>query len=179
MRIIAGTYKGKKFFAPRKLPVRPTSDMHKEALFNILYHRFDFENISVLDLFSGTGNIAYEFASRGVPSVECVDKHHACCRFIRETAQALSFPILTHHTGALAFLERTPDTYDIIFADPPYDYPAEAYRSLCEMVFERNLLRRDGVLVIEHNGTNDMSYCPELIENRRYGGTVFSFFGKT
>ena len=95
MRIISGTYKGRKIIAPTKLPVRPTTDMAKEALFNILNNQYYFDDISVLDLFSGTGNISYEFASRGTEDITAVDNHYACIKFINETAELFEMPIKT------------------------------------------------------------------------------------
>ena len=89
MRIISGKYKGRRLHPPRNLPVRPTTDMAKEGLFNILVNRFDFEELSVLDLFAGTGNISFEFASRGCANITSVDSNHRCLRFINETANQL------------------------------------------------------------------------------------------
>ncbi|MDC3275147.1 RsmD family RNA methyltransferase, partial [Flavobacteriaceae bacterium] len=119
MRIISGTYKGRRLKAPKNLPVRPTTDMAKEALFNILMHRYDFRDLSVLDLFSGTGNIAYEFCSRGTLSVLAVDKEFRCTKFIESTAAEFNMPIDVLKSDVFSFLERNTQTFDIIFADPP------------------------------------------------------------
>ncbi len=122
MRIISGTHKGKRLTAPKKLPVRPTTDMAKEGLFNILNNRFDFEEISVLDLFAGTGNISFEFASRGTKSIVAVDKYPGCLQFINKTAQELGFSIATIKADVYKYLENTSPKVDIIFADPPYNF---------------------------------------------------------
>ena len=94
MRIISGKYKGRKLVAPKKLPVRPTTDMAKEALFNILNNQYYFDEISVLDLFAGTGNISYEFASRGTENITCVDQNYGCIKYINETAELLELILI-------------------------------------------------------------------------------------
>ena len=106
MRIISGTHKGRRISPPKKLPVRPTTDRAKESLFNILIHQYAFEGCDVLDLFSGTGSISYEFASRGVASVIAVDQNNACVRFIEATTEALDMPIQAIRAAVLPFLER-------------------------------------------------------------------------
>ncbi len=178
MRIISGTHKGKRIQAPKKLPVRPTTDMAKEALFNILNNRYYFEALSVLDLYAGTGNISYEFASRGANPITAVDATFDCVKFIRKTAEALEFPIAATKSEVLKFLEQTGMRFDVIFADPPYDLESEAFAQIPEIVFRRNLLQEDGTLVIEHGKHTDLSELPYFIEKRKYGGSVFSFFGK-
>ena len=107
MRIVAGTLKGRRINPPKKLPVRPTTDRAKEALFNILVHQYDFERCNVLDLFSGTGSISYEFGSRGVASIIAVDQHQGCIRFISQTATALSLPITAVKMPVLLFWNET------------------------------------------------------------------------
>ena len=104
MRIISGTHKGRRIIAPKKLPVRPTTDRSKEALFNILQHQYDWSSIRVLDLFSGTGSISYEFASRGVTEIFSVDKNSSCIKFIQHTAEKLDFEINTMQSDALKYL---------------------------------------------------------------------------
>ena len=114
MRIVAGTLKGRRINPPKKLPVRPTTDRAKEALFNILVHQYDFERCNVLDLFSGTGSISYEFGSRGVASIIAVDQHQGCIRFISQTATALSLPITAVKMPVLLFLERNSNSLSLI-----------------------------------------------------------------
>jgi 16S rRNA (guanine(966)-N(2))-methyltransferase RsmD len=176
MRIISGTHKGKRLIAPKKLPVRPTTDMSKEALFNILNNNFQFSQLSVLDLFSGTGNIAYEFASRGSKEITAVDANYDCVKFIKKTAQELDLNITTIKSDVFKFLEKAYVKADIIFADPPYDFDKEKFFKIPELVFEKKLLNQNGQLIIEHSKHTNLSDFPNFIEGRRYGGSVFSFF---
>ncbi|GGW93933.1 RsmD family RNA methyltransferase [Salegentibacter mishustinae] len=176
MRIISGTNKGKRLVAPKKLPVRPTTDMAKEALFNILNNTFQFSQLSILDLFSGTGNIAYEFASRGSKEITAVDANYDCVKFIKKTAQELDFNISTIKSDVFKFLEKAYVKADIIFADPPYDFEENEFLKIPQIVFEKNLLNQNGQLIIEHSKHTNLSNFPNFIEARRYGGSVFSFF---
>lgn len=176
MRIISGTNRGKRLIAPKKLPVRPTTDMAKEALFNILNNNFQFSQLSILDLFSGTGNIAYEFASRGSKEITAVDANYDCVKFIKKTAQELDFNITTIKSDVFKFLEKAYAKADIIFADPPYDLDEKEFLKIPQIVFEKNLLNQNGQLIIEHSKHTNLSDFPNFIEARRYGGSVFSFF---
>jgi len=176
MRIISGKYKGKRLTAPKKLPVRPTTDMAKEALFNILNNRFYFDELKVLDLFSGTGNISFEFASRGTEQITAVDSFQSCVRYISNTANELGFSINTVKSDVYKFLEGTSEPFDLIFADPPYDFDTEQFLKIADLVFAKNLLLPDGVLIIEHSDQTDLSEHPKFSEQRKYGGSIFSFF---
>lgn len=176
MRIISGKHKGKRLFAPKKLPVRPTTDMQKEALFNILNNDYYFDEISVLDLFSGTGNIAYEFASRGTKRITAVDAHYACIKFISKTNKELEFSIASVKSDAFKYLEKTILKFDVIFADPPYAIQLAEFEKIPQLVFEKDLLLDKGVLIIEHADQTSLSHIPHFKEQRKYGGSVFSFF---
>ncbi len=176
MRIISGIYKSRRILAPSKLPVRPTTDMAKEALFNILNNRYYFDEIAVLDLFSGTGNISYEFGSRGTTKLTAVDADFGCIQFIDKTAIELSLPITTIKSDAYLFLEKTNARFDIIFTDPPYDMSLEDFQRLPDLIFENKLLNKGGLLVIEHGKQTDLSSLPNFSEKRKYGSNVFSFF---
>lgn len=176
MRIISGIHKGKRLIAPKNLPVRPTADMQKEALFNILNNQFYFEEISVLDLFAGTGNIAYEFASRGCNSVVAVDKHYGCIKYISKTNKELGFAIETFKSDVFQYLKRLNSKYDIIFADPPYAMDIVKFEAIPKLVFERELLTEKGLLIIEHASQTNLSQLPHFKEQRKYGSSVFSFF---
>ena len=177
MRIISGKYKGKRIRAPKYLTARPTTDMAKEALFNILHNTFDFEECSVLDLYTGTGNISYEFASRGASAVFSVDQDARAVSFVSKTAKTMAFPIRVMKSDALSYLKKTQDQFDIIFADPPYDMGEQYFESIAEIVFQRDLLKPNGLLIIEHSKHTDLSKLEFLKDSRRYGGSVFSFFG--
>ena len=177
MRIISGKYKGKRLIAPKNLPVRPTADMQKEALFNILSNRYYFETLRVLDLFSGTGNIAFEFASRGSTDITAVDAHYACVSYIKKITEELHFSISTIKSDVFQFLKRTPQQYDLIFADPPYNLKQEQFEKIIQITFERDLLNKDkGLLIVEHASKTDLSRLQFFKESRKYGGSVFSFF---
>jgi len=178
VRIISGKYKGKRLTAPKKLPVRPTTDFAKEALFNILYNKIDFDEVSLLDLFSGTGNISYEFASRGTKEIISVDAHYGCVKFINTISEELEFSIKTVKSDVFKYLATTPFTFDVIFADPPYNLSTENFESMVSKIFERNLLNNDGMLIIEHSKHTDLSKVAHFTDARRYGGSVFSFFSR-
>lgn len=179
MRIISGKYKGRKLVAPKKLPVRPTTDMAKEALFNILNNQYYFDEISVLDLFAGTGNISYEFASRGTENITCVDQNYGCIKYINETAESFEMPISTIKSDVFSFLENHQQPYTIIFADPPYEFPVEEFAKIPELVFQNNLLEEDGLLIIEHSKHTDLSGLAQYSHSKSYGGNMFSFFELT
>ena len=176
MRIISGLYKGRRISAPKKLPVRPTTDMAKEALFNILNNQYYFDDISVLDLFSGTGNISYEFGSRGTDQITAVDAHFGCIKFINETADAFELNITTIKSDVFKFLEKSKLKHTIIFADPPYDFDSEAFSKIPNLVFKNELLEEDGLLVVEHSKHTDLSQLEHYSYSKSYGGNMFSFF---
>ncbi|NER17642.1 16S rRNA (guanine(966)-N(2))-methyltransferase RsmD [Spongiivirga citrea] len=178
MRIISGKYKGKRLTAPSKLPVRPTTDMAKEALFNILNNRFYFSELRVLDLFAGTGNISFEFGSRGAEQITAVDSYYGCVKYIDKTASELELPIQAIKSDVFSYLEKVPTKSNLIFADPPYDFSKEQFERIVTLVFENDLLEEDGVLIVEHSKHTDLSQNAFLQEARKYGGSVFSFFEK-
>ena len=176
MRIVSGMHKGKRLVAPKKLPVRPTTDFAKEALFNILNNQYHFSALKVIDLFSGTGNISYEFGSRGAEEIISVDAHFECVKYINKIADELDLPIRTVKSDAFKYLQSAPETANIIFADPPYDFGVESLQTLVEITFNRNLLKEGGVLIIEHSKKIDLSKLLNFSEERKYGNSVFSFF---
>lgn len=176
MRIISGKHKSKRISAPKNLPVRPTTDLAKESLFNVLNNHYYLDEIAVIDLFSGTGNISYEMASRGCQDITAVDSHPGCVQFISKTSRDLDMNIKTIRSDVFKFLERTLLKADLIFADPPYDMPAKDMLRIPQLVFERELLLPEGMLVIEHSKHTDLSVDPYFSNSRRYGGSVFSFF---
>ena len=149
MRIIAGTHRSRRLMAPSSLPVRPTTDRAKEALFNIIENRYYFESKNVLDLFSGTGNIAYEFASRGCEEILAVDNNFQCIKYIEETTADLGFNIATIKSDCLQYLKGCKQEFNFIFADPPYEY--DGYQELKDLIFDNKLVKKDGILIIEHD----------------------------
>ncbi|MCB9426804.1 MAG: 16S rRNA (guanine(966)-N(2))-methyltransferase RsmD [Flavobacteriales bacterium] len=177
MRIISGTLKSRRITAPKNLPVRPTTDLSKESLFNILNNLYHFQGLDVLDLFSGTGNISYEFGSRGTQSITAVDADFKCYKFIEQTAKTLELPIQAIKCDVFSYLEnKTKHQYDVIFADPPYDMKQEQFEQLVRVVFEKNLLTEDGILIVEHSKHTKFPPSEYLSFEKKYGGSVFSFF---
>ncbi len=176
MRIISGKHKGRRLIAPAKLPVRPTTDVAKEALFNILNNYYHISDLKVLDLFSGTGNISYEFAARGSENVIAVDANYDCVKFIKKTAAELELPITTIKSDVYKYLEKAPVKADIVFADPPYDLKKEDFARIAQLVFENAILEEEGMLIIEHSKHTDLSDLERFRESRNYGNCVFSFF---
>lgn len=176
MRIISGSHKGRKLAAPKNLPVRPTTDRSKEALFNILQHQYNWENTTVLDLFSGTGSISYEFGSRGVKNIIAVDQNKMCIDFIRKTSESLKLPIQVTQMDTRKYLSSVKMQFDLIFADPPYDMATPQYHEIIEKVFANQLLDEHGLLIIEHSDQEGFEEHSRFSQSRKYGSNVFSFF---
>jgi 16S rRNA (guanine966-N2)-methyltransferase len=175
MRIIGGTLKGLRLNPPKNLPVRPTTDLAKEALFNILQNQIEFEGLKVLDLFSGTGNISLEFASREAAKVTAVDRSIHCVNYVKDTAcQHGLIHIKTYKADVFKFLDMETEKYDLIFADPPYDL--NRIPEIPKIVFEKGLLNPDGMLIVEHQSLQNLSNHPAFVEQRKYGHSSFSFF---
>ena len=168
MRIVSGIYKGRRLTAPKKLPVRPTTDMAKEALFNILNNRYYFDELSVLDLYAGTGNISYEFASRGCKDIISVDKDFGCIKFINKTSEDFEMPIQTVKSDVIKYLENCNFKFNIIFADPPYNFTQETFEALPKLVFSNNLLNENGLLIIEHSKLTDLSESNNFAFSKSY-----------
>ncbi|MDX5429398.1 MAG: RsmD family RNA methyltransferase [Bacteroidota bacterium] len=175
MRIVSGKFRGKIIVAPKNLPVRPTTDMAKESLFNILNNYYHFDQVEVLDLFAGTGNITYEFGSRGTESITAVDLDRDCTRFIRKTSEAMGLDsVKVYQEDAIQFLKKAYQTWDIIFADPPYDHPQ--VEQIPDVVLDRELLKEGGMLVLEHSEDHDFSDHPGFYDSRKYGRVHFTLF---
>ena len=174
MRIIGGKYKGHILKFPKGLNARPTTNLAKEGLFNILQSRFVLEDISVLDLFTGTGNIAFEFCSRGASEVLSIDNQFRSIRYIKEQSKKLDLNIKPYKIDAFKFLERCSTKFDLIFADPPYHL--ERSKEIPEMVFSKNMLNENGLLIIEHGKEINFNNSVNFIEQRTYSSVNFSFF---
>ncbi len=176
MRIISGQFKSRRFTAPKHLPVRPTTDRAKEALFNILYHNYNLTELKVLDLYAGIGSITFEFASRGTTDITAVDQNKGCTDFINQIADKLDIKINIETQETIQYLENSSVSYDIIFADPPYDLSKEELFKLIDLVFKRNTLANDGILIVEHSKHTDLSDHDNFNEQRQYGLSTFSWF---
>ena len=175
MRIITGIYKGRHFDIPRTFKARPTTDFAKENIFNVLTGYIDFEGATALDLFSGTGSISLELLSRGckqVVSVELDRDHH---RFIQECLKKLNTDKCVPIRGdVFRFLKSCKQQYDFIFADPPY--ALKELPQIPDIIFERQLLKEDGLFVFEHGKDYDFSNHPHFLEHRSYGSVNFTLF---
>jgi 16S rRNA (guanine(966)-N(2))-methyltransferase RsmD len=177
MRIIGGVLKGLRLNPPKNLPVRPTTDLAKEALFNILLNKIEFQGIKVLDLFSGTGNISLEFASRGAAQVTSVDRSIHCVNYLKDTARQHQLEqIKTYKADVFKYLQMETEQYDLIFADPPYEL--NQIPELPKIIFNKNLLLPGGLLIVEHQSMQNLSNHPAFVEQRKYGYVSFSFFEK-
>lgn len=178
MRIISGFLKARRFSVPKSFPSRPTTDFAKEGLFNILEHQIALYDLEILDLCAGTGNISFEFLSREAGEVTAVDMNSNCLRFIQKNAT--EFGIKDHldtiKSDILLYLGRTDRKFDLIFADPPYEYKHHA--DIAKLVFERDLLKEDGLLIIEHGKYTNLENITHFDFSRTYGNVHFSFFRK-
>ncbi len=177
MRIIAGTFRGRRLNPPANLPVRPTTDMARESLFNILNNYVDYDDCTVMDLFAGTGAVSIEFLSRGAKEVTSIDINNACTDFIKATARQLNIENL-HVVRADVFdlLKRANRKFDIIFADPPY--ALHDLQKLPDMIFEHNVLNEEGVFILEHPKEFSFEAHPHFWQHRAYGKVNFTFFAR-
>ncbi|MFI3303976.1 MAG: RsmD family RNA methyltransferase [Rikenellaceae bacterium] len=175
MRIVSGKYKGRLITPPKNLRARPTTDFAKENLFNVLNFIVDFEDCDVLDLFSGTGSISYEFASRGARSVTSVEINSVHHSFIRRTAADLKFEnFYAVKANVFLYLKSCTKQFDIIFSDAPYDL--DGSEDVVRLVFEKNLLSEGGLFIFEHSTSLEFSEHPYFWQSRSYGSVQFSFF---
>ena len=178
MRIISGNKKSIVINAPKNLPVRPTTDKVKESLFNIVQNKFELNYCRVLDIFSGTGNISYEFASRGCNDILSVDNNYNCIRFINKTAKELEFKVRTKKIDYLLFLKNNKEKFNIIFADPPYKFLLKDYLEIIDIVEKNEILKEGGVLIIEHRSNISFIDNVKEVDERNYGSSSLSFFKK-
>lgn len=176
MRIIAGKYGGRRIKPPTKMPyTRPTTDIAKEGLFNILQHRLSFDGISTLDLFGGTGAISYELASRGASELTIVEKDHQMAHFIKHNIDLLGIENCELvKVDVFQFLKHCNKTFDFIFAGPPY--ALNTIDDLPKIIVEKKLIAPDGYFVLEHTPRNNYEQFKGFEMVRNYGSTLFSFF---
>lgn len=178
MRIISGNLKSRRFSAPKNFPSRPTTDFAKEGLFNVLENNYSLDDLEILDLCAGTGNISFEFASREAGRITAVDTNYNCVRFIQQLIQELELKdvMTAQKSDVRDFLRKATKTYDLIFADPPY--AVEFHAEIAQLVFEKNLLNEGGLLIIEHGRHTELSDFPSFLYKRSYGNVYFSFFSR-
>lgn len=177
MRITGGFLKGRTFYPPaNQWPTRPTTDVAREALFNILSNFMDYENTIMLDLFGGSGAHSYEMISRGCMTVKYVDKFAPCLKFVRSIAKEFNIENNLHLvlSDYEKFIKSTTDTYDYIFAGPPYQLTNII--NIPDLVIQSKCFNINGLLVLEHNPTHSFSKHPNYWQSRNYGQTYFSFF---
>jgi 16S rRNA (guanine966-N2)-methyltransferase len=176
MRIISGKYRKKTINPPRNFRARPTTDMAKESLFNIIENNADIEPLKVLDLFSGTGSITYEFASRGCSDITCVELNHVHFSFIKKTIFDLGFEkeVKVMRSDVFKYLNYCNEKFDLIFADPPYSLPNLA--TIPGIILSKKLLKQDGMLIVEHSVANQFEKEPGFYQHKNYGAVNFSFF---
>lgn len=177
MRIIGGSHGGRRINPPAHMPyTRPTTDVAKEGLFNILQNQVDFEGIKTLDIFGGTGSISYELASRGAAELTIIEKDKNMAAFIRKTAASFGFDqIKLLQVEVFKFLNSCLESYDFIFAGPPY--ALVEIDQIPDIIFERNLLHKEGIFILEHTPRNNYEDHPHFLKVKNYGTTLFSFFG--
>lgn len=175
MRIISGKFKGRRISPPSNITARPTTDFAKEGLFNLLNNRIEFEGIDVLDLFAGTGSISIEFVSRNCKTVISIEQNDRHCSFIKKVCIDLKITNLSLlKTDVFKFINSCHTQFDLIFADPPYDL--EKLEDIPSHIISHNLLKQDGLLVLEHSAKNKFENHPNFIDHRNYGNVNFSFF---
>ena len=178
MRIVSGKYKGRRINAPKNLPVRPTTDFAKEGLFNVLRTRVELEDLKILDLFAGSGNISLEFASRGAQSIVSVDQDRNCVNFIRKISADLDIKeILPIRSDVLKYLEKNQSMVDLVFADPPYAF--EKYDELIRLVLEGEKLSKEDYFILEHGKEQDFSEHKHFQFSKKFGNVNFTFFTKS
>lgn len=175
MRIIGGSRKGQTINPPTGYKARPTTDFAKEALFNILDNEYEFDDLKVLDLFGGTGSISFEFASRGVGRVYCVEMARENASFIKTEADRLGLSNVTMvRDNVFDFLDVCHEKFDIIFADPPY--ALEGLENIPDRVFGHDILHPDCYFILEHGDEHDFSGHPRFFKEKVYGRVHFTFF---
>ena len=179
MRIISGDLGGRRINPPAQMPyTRPTTDIAKEGLFNILQNNLDFENLKTLDLFGGTGNISYELASRGAKDLTIVEKDNKMFAFIKKTAADLGLQhIKAVKSDVFRFMETCHEQFDFIFAGPPY--ALTTIDEISKIIFQKGLLRIGGWFILEHTPRNNYKAYPGYLREKNYGTTVFTIFEKT
>lgn len=173
MRIIGGKAGGRILKVPAGLPVRPTTDKARLALFNKINHFWELEGCRALDLFSGTGSFALEIASRGAETI-AIDQHAGCCNFIKSSTALLDLPVQVFQADVFSYLKRSPEKpFNLIFADPPYQH---AQLRLLPQLVLNNWLAPEGWFILEHPRSYSFEEVPHYMEERSFGQSVFTIF---
>jgi 16S rRNA (guanine966-N2)-methyltransferase len=178
MRSVGGTFSGRRFSPPARIPARPTTEVAKEGLFNTLQNIIDIEDAKTLDLFGGTGSISYELASRGAADLTLIERDLTSIDFIKKTAQELKISSQLHiiRGDVFKYIKQCTEQFDFIFAGPPY--ALDIIDDLPLLVFEHQLLKADGIFVLEHTPRNDYQQHPHFLRMKNYGTTIFTFFNQ-
>ncbi len=175
MRIIGGTHKGRSIHLPAHFNARPTTDIAKEGLFNILNNYFEFENLDVLDLFAGTGSISFEFASRHANMIHAIEQNGKLFSFIKKNVTRLGFTRITpFKTDVFRYIRKCENKFNIIFADPPYQL--KTLDQIPQCIVENNLLKKGGWLILEHPKDYHFEGTSSFFKTKKYGSVHFSFF---
>jgi len=176
MRIVSGSLKGRRFSPPKSFSARPTTDIARESLFNILNNRVDFDELTVLDLFSGTGSISYEFASRGALDVSAVEFNYKHFSYIKSMVKEfeLEKEITVIKADAFKYMQKCSYKYDLVFADPPFDL--KNFETIPDHFFAQDLLKEDGIFILEHSDKINFDEHPRFQERKKYGKVHFTFF---
>jgi len=176
MRIVGGEFGGRRFNPPARIPARPTTELAKEALFNMLANSIDLDGIRALDLFGGTGSISYELASHGAAHITVVERAPISIDFIKKTAEALHIQdrLQIIRGDVFKYLKQCTDKFDLIFADPPY--ALANMDEVPQLVFGQQLLQPGGLFIMEHTTGNDYRQHPHFQRMKNYGMTIFTFF---
>lgn len=176
MRINRGKLKSRRIATPKNFPSRPTTDFAKEGLFNILENRLSLIDLEILDLCAGTGNISLEFASREAGKITSVDTNYNCVKFIQNLISEfdLKEEMQVYKSDVRDFLRKTAQKFDLVFADPPYDM--KIHQEMLDLIFEKKVLKENGLCIIEHGRQTDLSQNATFVEKRSFGNVHFSFF---
>jgi len=175
MRIVSGVHRGRRIKVPKYFNLRPTTDFAKEGLFNVLNNTIDIYGLEVLDCFFGTGNISLEFISRGASEVTSVDINKDSYKFLSGIATEWGIEnIEVYRSDVFIHLRQDYNKYDLIFADPPFDLPERT--TIPDLVFENELLKEDGMLIVEHSRETDFTAHKNFVKTKKFGSVFFTFF---
>ncbi|MCB9202791.1 MAG: 16S rRNA (guanine(966)-N(2))-methyltransferase RsmD [Flavobacteriales bacterium] len=177
-RIISGIHKGKKLLAHKNTTARPTTDFAKEGLFGILSHKVSFHSVTVLDLFAGLGSISLEFASREAPKIYTIENNKVNVKFIHESIKKLQLEnqIQVFCQNVFSWIPKNRESFDVVFADPPYDMSLQEYQKLIDLIFSNNTISQNGIFILEHSSRQKPIENQYYDFTRKYGNVSFSFY---